>query len=67
MAYGLRRRTGGWQEDEDDDAWSYSLLSPILFSHFFLLSSTHRSPSSTGLEVRQQTEQSDPQLMDEDA
>jgi len=37
---------------------------PPYLATFFLLSSTHCPPSSAGLEVRQQ---SDPQLMDEDA
>jgi len=37
---------------------------PSHLATFFLLSYTHRPPSSAGLEVRQQ---SDPQLMDGDA
>jgi len=37
---------------------------PSFLATFFLLSSTHRPPSSAGLKVRQQ---SDPQLMGEDA
>jgi len=53
------------QEDEDNGAWLYSLLSiPSYSTTIFsvLISSTDRPPSSAGLEARQQ---SDPQLMDE--